>query len=707
MSEKWLDFKELKRCCSSVPVLACALISALLAAFAFMAGYSNETVFATGTTTICDVASYLGVYGKGAGAALVALSFVIEILGLSVFMKVNRRQKIWSAAVALLLALTLAIPIYNSSHSQATLDSAATPPYVSEQYRTKWFWIYSLMRYVGFAAFLLPVMAIVLTWAVNKLTTSHKTDDSLSEHTVENPQNRVTVFLHWLYSRLHIGHAAIIGAIVFTLWLPWCISLWPANIAADTVAQLVWARTGQAWDPSSRMDLIGYALSDHHPWFDTLIYGFFDKLGLAMGSEAWGLWLLALIQTMSMAFVFGVVFNYLCAVFKLSWKFGAFFTLFTALVPVYGRLTAVVVKDMTALPFFLLFVVLFIEYVRRIRNRIHLSPWLLAGLVVVSVLCCLTRKINLEIIVIAFLLLAVVLRRRLVSALLGIVIAVIMSIIPNIVYPALHIAPGGVQEMLAIPLQQSAMTLVKYGDKMSVQDREAIEAVFTCPTEDLSNLLNMATEDGREVVNADGIKDRCFDRTATKGELVRYLLVWLKQAFQHPKTYLNAVAWLRNPFLIGSVYDEGWYVRGGWPEKGGNMILPQYDEGERSKPQYYGSTFYTLASQMPGVSFLMTEGLYVSWVPLMTIALCCLTRRYRNLTYMIPWLLSIGTLLMLPAPQTRYTWTLLFGTALIVAIPAIRDDASQERKSPKHHDLRILCRRERQSIADAVKSEQQ
>ena len=166
------------------------------------------------------------------------------------------------------------------------------------------------------------------------------------------------------------------------------------------------------------------------------------------------------------------------------------------------------------------------------------------------------------------------------------------------------------------------------------------------------------------------------------------------------------MAWLRNPFLIGSIYDEGWYVRGGWPEKGGNMILPQYDEGERSEPQYYGSTFYTLASQMPGVSFLMTEGLYVSWIPLMTIALCCLTRRYWNLTYMIPWLLSIGTLLVLPAPQTRYTWTLLFGAALIAAIPAIRDHTLQERKSPEHRALRILCRSGRQSVADAVKSEQ-
>lgn len=679
---KWFDIKILRRYCHSAPVMVGVLVASLLSAFAFAAGYSNETVFASGTATIHDISSYLGIYNQATGAVLVILIFVIEIFGLSLFASGDHRLKIWSVAIALLLALTLAVPTYNPSHEQTTLDSPVNPPYVSTQYRTKWFWLYSMIRYAGFVAFLIPVTAIALSWAVSRLIAQH---DDENEHTdiSVGSKSKITNFLQHLYGRMRIAHAAFIGAIIFVLWIPWHIFLWPANIAADTVAQLVWARTGQPWDPSSHMDLSGYSLSDHHPWLDTLLYGFFDKLGLALGSEAWGLWILALLQGIFTALVFGVVFNYLCAILKLPWKFGLFFTAFTALVPAYGRLTAVIVKDMTALPFFLLFIVLFIEYIRRIRNGLRLSPWLLAGIITISVLCCLTRKINLEIIVIAFFLLAIVLRRRLASALLGVAIAAIMSLIPSIVYPTLHIAPGGTQEMLAVPLQQSAMTLVKYHDEMPTHDREAIEAVFTCPVKDMFNLLNMSPEDGQEVANADGIKDRCFNRNATKKELIQYLVVWFKQGFQHPRTYLDAVAWLRNPFLIGSTYDEGWYVRKGWSEKGGNMVLPQYKEGTTSEPQRYGSTLYSLTLHMPGVSLLMTEGLYVSWIPLMAFALCCLTRRYGNLVYMIPWVLSIGTLLVLPAPQTRYTWTLLFGVSLVAAIPLIHDKNSDHNRVPQ------------------------
>ena len=235
------------------------------------------------------------------------------------------------------------------------------------------------------------------------------------------------------------------------------------------------------------------------PWSETL------------GSEAWGLWLLALLQTIATALVFGVVLNYLCAVMGVTWRYTAFFTLFIALVPFYGRTAAVIVKDMTAMPFFLLFVVLFMEYVRRIHIGDRLPSWLICSIVATSIICSLTRKISLYIIVGSFLLLVIVARRRLVSAAISVAVAGIMMAVPVIAYPALRIAPGGTQEMLAIPLQQSAMTYARFRDDMDVDDRAAIESVITCPVEDITDYLHMGADDGLEVVSADAVKDRCFN----------------------------------------------------------------------------------------------------------------------------------------------------------------------------------------------------
>ena len=655
----------------SIPVLVrigIAVLCAAFATFACLSGFSDETVFVNGTSAAADVFSYLESSNRTTGTILFAALFVVVIVGLASLTKADRRTRMWCIVVALLLALTVGIPMYNPSHEAKILDGVLRPPYVSAQYRTVWYWLFSCGKYLGFVCLWLPLAAIFFSYATNVLNRKNELPNG-----ADQDNSGLWMKIRSVYEKMGVAHVMVIGVVIFVCWLPWCVLLWPANIAADTVAQLVWFRTGQAWDPSSHADLVGYAFSDQHPWLDTLIYGAFDELGLALGSEAWGLWLLALLQTIATALVFGVVLNYLCAVMGVTWRYTAFFTLFIALVPFYGRTAAVIVKDMTAMPFFLLFVVLFMEYVRRIHIGDRLPGWLICSIVATSIICSLTRKISLYIIVGSFLVLVIVARRRLVSAAISVAVAGIMMAVPVFAYPALRIAPGGTQEMLAIPLQQSAMTYARFRDDMDAGDRAAIESVITCSVEDIAEYLHMGADDGLEVVSADAVKDRCFNRNASTGDLLRYLLVWAKQAFQHPGTYLESVAWLRNPFLIANQYDEGWYVRHGWSEKGGLTILPQYEEGERSVMQRYGSSLYAVFLHIPVFSLLMTEGVYVSWIPLLSLALCIVTRRYKSLVYLIPWILSIGTLLLLPAAQSRYSWSLAFGAVLIAAVPLVRE----------------------------------
>ena len=768
--------------------LGLALAFALPTCFALTASYTDETAFIDWDHVIRGILPYLGANGPFTGfllfVAVVALEYCgFALLGRQRQLKVRQtrerldRQKQpgqpeqlkrsgqleqpvlrrgfgWSLALGLILALTLTIPAHNTSHLAGQLDAAYAPPSVASMYWTGWYWAYYALRYVGFAALMIAISALMLHGVLRAIRRAETAqidsgrssagtgsnvdvdsnsndvptpgnscsstindapalDDSGSNdpdchirnngtapapadsqkhvtgHVTSNPTVSMTAslaatlsnLLIWLFERLSPARTFTAGGLILLAWTPWMAMLWPANIAADTVAQLVWMRTGQAWDPSTHQTLTGYALSDQHPWLDSLIYGAFDQLGLWMGSEAWGLWMLAATQTVLCALALGLVINYLAGVLRLPRGFCTVALAFMAFVPMYGRLMMSVVKDSTVMPVFLVLMVLVVEYVRRVRGGLKLGPWLVIGIVMLAVLCGQMRKISVEIIAGTFVVLALVLAsRHLTSLALAAAPLAIGMIISAIAMPALHIAPGGKQEMIAIPLQQTSAIILDHGSSISEGDQAVIDRIITCPTGELSAYLTWPVEDHMEIGSADAIKDRCFNREATSGDVLAFVGVWAKLAVQHPDTAIAAVPWLRDPFVMGPVYDEGWYVRWGWEEMGSNMIMPEYAStwtyAEVSEPQKVGQFVYGLWEKIPGVSLLLKENLYTVWVPLFVIALCCCLRRARNLVYGVPWLLTICSLMLLPGHQTRYTWTLAFGVALIAAIPLIRDSAA-------------------------------
>lgn len=54
---------------------------------------------------------------------------------------------------------------------------------------------------------------------------------------------------------------------------------------------------------------------------------------------------------------------------------------------------------------------------------------------------------------------------------------VMFLVLPGILFPLCHIVAGGKQEMIAVPLQQSALLLKKHGDELSQSDRDVFEGI--------------------------------------------------------------------------------------------------------------------------------------------------------------------------------------------------------------------------------------
>lgn len=663
--------------CFFVGTVALAAVSCI----AFTAGFSSETIFAGFKLFIGDLSQYIGIYGPVLGVLLFSVFFIIHYFGWISFGDFDIRAKRYIVVFVVLLTFSLVLRPHNSSHEQSIFNTFLNPPAIANEYKTVWYWVYVAVRYFGIAATLCALISIilyVLRYKNSDTEANGKRCASLcraSKDIFSGCCLRLS-FIKNALSRFSVLSIVKLFSLIVICWVPWMIFLWPANIAADTVAQLMWVKSGKVWDPSSHEMLPGYAMSDHHPWLDTVIYGFFDSFGTnLLGSEAWGLWILAVLQTVGVAAAFAIIINYFTGVLKLDWKFGVLFLLFICFTPIFARTAMVVVKDATALPFFLLFMLLIVEYVRRLRQDLPVKIWLVIALIVLFVICAEMRKISLEIFAATFLVLALFLKRRVRSIAVAVIPVILLSVISSVAFPALHIASGGRQETVGVFFQQTMYTAVNHEESLSSNDRAIINAVNTCSTSDLVDIF--ALQDAKREINSDdALKDRCFNRDASSKDVVNFMALWIKLGVRHPLSYLHAVPWLKDPFTMGAFYDEGWYVRGGWEDMGTDkVILPQYHSdftsAEKSKPQEYGSVIYAFLAHMPGVSFFMSEATYVVWIPVISLMICLWKKKYQNLVFYTPWVLTIMTLLLLPAHQTRYTWTLAFGAIMIIAIPFI------------------------------------
>ena len=76
-----------------------------------------------------------------------------------------------------------------------------------------------------------------------------------------------------------------------------------------------------------------------------------------------------------------------------------------------------------------------------------------------------------------------------------------------------------------------------------------------------------------------------------------------------------------------------------------------------------------MLAKLPVMGLLMSENLYVVWIPLLSVVLAIIRRRARNLVYVVPLLITIPLLVISPAYQTRYSWALAYGFSRLLLCP--------------------------------------
>lgn len=308
-------------------------------------------------------------------------------------------------------------------------------------------------------------------------------------------------------------------------WLPYLILMYPGVLYWDTGDQVGQFFRISAWNMEPGQ------IWDHHPFFDTFIYGSIIWIGHAItGSYAFGIFLHSVFQFIIFCISFALCLGYL-AEKKLSRCILSVLTGFICFFPFFPVMALSMSKDVTNGMFFLLWCVLFAKVVD--SNLVLLKrPAFVIVFVIVSLSASLTKKMGMYIIVVSLLVLLFVKARKrfkiACTVLAVVLLALVNVVLPRYAYPAWNIVPGGKQAAIVMPLQMFGRAAHDYPDDVSDAERQAVENILYSSWKDISEKYNPYISDP---VTGFAIKE---------GSRKALLKAWITIGLRHPDSYINS-----------------------------------------------------------------------------------------------------------------------------------------------------------------------
>jgi hypothetical protein len=310
----------------------------------------------------------------------------------------------------------------------------------------------------------------------------------------------------------------IVG-IILAVWAVYLLLRFPGNVDPDTLWEI--------------LQTYGYdALSDHHPFFDNLVFGAFWHLGDVMGSHAWSVFLFAVLQSLATALVMATCVRMVRRHTTGPWP-ARLTCLFFACYPIVPAFAQTMCKDSLNGWLFLLFMLQYLVVLQTRGRALSRGPFL-AGFILTGILTMLTKKTGVWIIVLVLVFALPYLRRgrvRTVGALAAMLIAYLV-VWPALVLNPLNVESGESSEMMSVPSQQVAYLIQTHGDELTDDDWEVLQGVFDNPDQ---------LDDVYVPYRADATKG-LWDNDATTQEKVAFARWYLGEWVEHPGTFSRAWA---------------------------------------------------------------------------------------------------------------------------------------------------------------------
>lgn len=302
--------------------------------------------------------------------------------------------------------------------------------------------------------------------------------------------------------------------LVTAFWIPYFVAYFPGVYWYDTSWQLM-----EYYDPS-------VPFTDHHPFMMTYLYVGFAHIGKALFNNAiYGLYLLVLVQSLLSTLAIACTVCY-TGKYNTPWKCRFFIAAFLTLFPIIPMMSMSLAKDTFNTPFFVFFSIAFCELWRtqgEILKSVSFNIFFILDVLAVS----LTKKTGMYIIVLALLLLACFVVKhwscKIATIVLGSVPYLVVGIIvPTFILPALHIAPGESNEILAVPMQQVANVVHDHKDDLSAAEIDKIQQTYHMDIDQLQGAYCW--------YKADPIKGQ----ELSSKDVHALITTWMKQLVKHP-----------------------------------------------------------------------------------------------------------------------------------------------------------------------------
>lgn len=438
-----------------------------------------------------------------------------------------------------------------------------------------------------------------------------------------------------------------IWIILMIFWLPYLIIDYPAVIHADSGVML--------------SEFLNNSLYNHHPVLQTIIWGSFVEFGHnVFNSYNVGVFLFVLVQFIYGSFIVSLLLDY---VYKKKYPVAIIFIVFLifAIMPAFPRNATAVCKDSNHTFYFMFMVWLIFKTIdlkdkiwTESKNRYLILLWVLAILFVAF-----SKKSGVYVVILTIPFLLIYLRKY-TKVLISVLIATILGLgiyyggeyaIENV----LDIGNDNTKEMYSIPFQQTARFVRDYGDDVTMEERQAINAVL-----DYNGLAELYNPE-----LCDPVKNS-FKAESTDEDFSKYLGVWFSQLFKHPTVYIQAT--LNN--IYGYFYPEniGYY-------KDLFFMTQCVDENKVFAPEVLKAVSEKLCDinmksrQLPIIGLFSSLGFYV-WIDIFVMLYFILYKKDKKFViYNIPVIITLLICIASPVNNTmRYGLPIMFMAPVLICM---------------------------------------
>ena len=445
--------------------------------------------------------------------------------------------------------------------------------------------------------------------------------------------------------KLFQEHPFLFSLIVMLLfWLIYMIAFYPLILSKDPsfqIKQFFNVKTKYIDYVIPLSDKVN--LTNHHPVFHTMLLGGSIKLGRLLGSDNLGLFIYAIMQSITLASSLAYTIYYLYKK-KKSLVLSFILLMIYSLVPMFPFYAMSAVKDTLYTAVIIFFVITLFTILD--NKEIKTSKYIV--LLLLSILLYLLRNNGIYVVVGTILVLAIYRRKEFIylTAVLLFVISTYISY-DKILLPALKIPAGSIRETLSVPFQQTARYVKEHGDDIPLEDKKKIDKVLEYDT--LKDRYNPNL--------ADPVKNK-YNKYTTKKELKDYFGVWEKEFLKHPDTYIEAT--LNNTFGYFYPDTSNWYIYSG---KNNNKLITEdnlvnYHYNKLVPLRIVLSAYGIIFPYIPLIGLISNIGF--SAMLLLTIIVYLLISKYRKyIIAMLPSLLSLAICFISPA-NTYFRYSMPF-----------------------------------------------